>query len=99
MCFPFARNWFGAVRGRSKKFDLKVELKARALCAGVSIALILRTYQREKLYKIAHPTQLSTGVFSEKRNACLWGPNDLSPNHGRPGRSANSFLTNYLSRR
>ncbi len=46
-----------------EKFYLKVELKARALCAGVSIVLILRNYQREKLYKIAHSTQLSTVFF------------------------------------
>jgi hypothetical protein len=55
-----------------KKSFLKVELKARALCAGVSIVLILRNYPREKLYKIAHSAKLSTDFFGKSRMACLW---------------------------
>jgi hypothetical protein len=52
MCFPFARRWFGAVWGRWMSVFLKVELKARALCFGVSIVLILRSQNEELCIKV-----------------------------------------------
>jgi hypothetical protein len=47
-----ARRWVGAVRGRRVSGFLKVELKARALCIGVSIVLILRSQNKEICIKV-----------------------------------------------
>jgi hypothetical protein len=56
----------------------KVELKARALCAGVSITLILRNYRREKLYKIAHRTRLSTDIIRKVECPPVGVPSDAT---------------------